>query len=85
MLTRRLGATGPVVSSLGLGCMGMSGVYGAADDDESLATISAAVEAGVTLIDTGDFYRAGHNELLVGRALQHGRIARRARHRAHRR
>jgi aryl-alcohol dehydrogenase-like predicted oxidoreductase len=50
--------------------MGMSGAYGAADDEESLATILAAVDAGVTLIDTGDFYGAGHNELLVGRALR---------------
>ena len=48
----------------------MSGAYGAADDEESLATILAAVDAGVTLIDTGDFYGAGHNELLVGRALR---------------
>jgi aryl-alcohol dehydrogenase-like predicted oxidoreductase len=68
--TRRLGVTGPVVGALGLGCMGMSGAYGTADDDESLATIRAAVDAGMTLIDTGDFYGAGHNELLVGRALQ---------------
>jgi aryl-alcohol dehydrogenase-like predicted oxidoreductase len=69
MPLRRLGAGGPTVSALGLGCMGMSGAYGAADDDESLATILAAVDAGVSLIDTGDFYGAGHNELLVGRAL----------------
>jgi aryl-alcohol dehydrogenase-like predicted oxidoreductase len=66
---RQLGTTGPVVGALGLGCMGMSGVYGPADDDESVATIRAAVEAGVTLVDTGDFYAMGHNELLVGRAL----------------
>ena len=67
---RHLGTTGPVVGALGLGCMGMSGVYGPADDDESVATIREAVEAGVTLIDTGDFYAMGHNELLVGRALR---------------
>jgi len=67
---RRLGEAGPTVSALGLGCMGMSGTYGAADDDESLATIRAAVDAGVSLLDTGDFYGSGHNELLVGRALR---------------
>jgi aryl-alcohol dehydrogenase-like predicted oxidoreductase len=67
---RRLGATGPAVSAIGLGCMGMSGAYGTADDAESLATILSAVHSGVTLIDTGDFYGAGHNELLVGRALR---------------
>jgi aryl-alcohol dehydrogenase-like predicted oxidoreductase len=65
----KLGASGPEVFPLGLGCMGMSGVYGATDDSESVATIQAAVDAGVTLIDTGDFYGMGHNELLVGRAL----------------
>jgi aryl-alcohol dehydrogenase-like predicted oxidoreductase len=53
----------------GLGCMGMSGVYGPADEDESIATIHAALDAGVTLIDTGDFYGMGHNEMLIGRAL----------------
>jgi aryl-alcohol dehydrogenase-like predicted oxidoreductase len=68
--TRRLGATGPTVSMIGLGAMGMSGVYGARDDDVSLATIHAAVDAGVTLIDTGDFYGSGHNEMLIGRALR---------------
>ena len=67
--TRQLGATGPVVSAVGLGCMGMSGVYGAADRDESIATIHAALEAGVTLLDTGDFYGMGHNELLIADAL----------------
>jgi aryl-alcohol dehydrogenase-like predicted oxidoreductase len=67
--TRQLGATGPVVSSVGLGCMGISGVYGAADRDESIATIHAALEAGVTLLDTGDFYGMGHNELLIADAL----------------
>ncbi len=70
MLTRKLGSQGPVVSALGLGCMGMSGMYGPADESESIATIQAAVDAGVTLIDTGDFYGMGHNELLVGRAIQ---------------
>jgi aryl-alcohol dehydrogenase-like predicted oxidoreductase len=65
----RLGETGPKVFPLGLGCMGFSGVYGATDDAESVATIQAAIDAGVTLLDTGDFYGAGHNEMLVGRAL----------------
>jgi aryl-alcohol dehydrogenase-like predicted oxidoreductase len=67
--TTKLGQSGPQVFPLGLGCMGMSGVYGPTDDAESVATIQAAVDAGVTLIDTGDFYGMGHNELLVGRAL----------------
>src|SRR5215218_1334341 len=67
MQTRRLG--GVEVSAMGLGCMGMSGAYGPADEDESIATIHAAMEAGVTLLNTGDFYGAGHNEMLVGRAL----------------
>ena len=65
----RLGKTGPEVFPLGLGCMGFSGVYGATDDAESVATIQAAIDAGVTLLDTGDFYGMGHNELLVGRAI----------------
>jgi aryl-alcohol dehydrogenase-like predicted oxidoreductase len=66
----QLGTTGPHVFRLGLGCMGMSGMYGPADEEESLATIQAAIEAGVTLIDTGDFYGMGHNELLIARALK---------------
>ncbi|MCI3269811.1 aldo/keto reductase [Streptomyces cylindrosporus] len=68
--TRKLGTTGPQVSALGLGCMGMSGMYGAADRAESVATIHAALEAGVTLLDTGDFYGMGHNELLIAEALR---------------
>jgi aryl-alcohol dehydrogenase-like predicted oxidoreductase len=70
MQTRRLGKAGPEVSAIGLGAMGMSDAYGPADRDESLATIDAAVEAGVTLIDTGDFYGMGHNEMLIGEALK---------------
>jgi aryl-alcohol dehydrogenase-like predicted oxidoreductase len=70
MQQRRLGRTGPTVSALGLGCMGMSGIYGPADRQESIATIHAAFEAGVTLLDTGDFYGSGHNELLIGEALR---------------
>jgi aryl-alcohol dehydrogenase-like predicted oxidoreductase len=69
-LVRKLGATGPEVFPIALGCMGMSGVYGPSDEAESLATIHAAIDAGVNLIDTGDFYGMGHNELLVGRALR---------------
>lgn len=66
-----LGATGPQVSALGLGAMGMShGVYGPADRAESIATLHAALDAGITLIDTGDFYGSGHNEMLIGEALR---------------
>ena len=71
MQTVTLGRTGPAVGALGLGCMGMSpGVYGPADDTESIATIHAAMAAGITLIDTGDFYGMGHNEMLIRRALE---------------
>ena len=66
----KLGETGPQVFPLGLGCMGFSGVYGQTDDAESVATIQAAIDAGVTLLDTGDFYANGHNEMLVGRAIK---------------
>jgi aryl-alcohol dehydrogenase-like predicted oxidoreductase len=70
MQTRQLGVTGPRVSALGLGCMGMSGMYGPADRAESIATIHAALDAGITLLDTGDFYGMGHNEMLIGEALR---------------
>ncbi len=70
MRTYSLGSAGPVVSALGLGCMGMSGIYGAADRAESLATIHAALDQGINLLDTGDFYGSGHNELLIREALQ---------------
>ncbi len=70
MVTRQLGSSGPRVSALGLGCMAMSGAYGPADRGESIATIHAALDAGITLIDTGDFYGMGHNELLIGEALR---------------
>ncbi len=70
MKTRSLGAQGPRVSALGLGCMGMSDFYGPADEAESIATIHAALEAGITLLDTGDFYGMGHNELLLREALK---------------
>ena len=67
---RQLGTSGPVVFPLALGCMGMSDLYGAADEAESIATVHAALDAGITLLDTGDYYAAGHNELLIGRALR---------------
>ncbi len=70
MQQRQLGKTGPGVSALGLGCMGMTGMYGPADRAERIATIHAALEAGVTLLDTGDFYGTGHNEMLTGEALK---------------
>jgi aryl-alcohol dehydrogenase-like predicted oxidoreductase len=66
---RTLGTTGPTVSAIGLGCMGMSDLYGPADRDEGIATIRAALDAGITLLDTGDFYGMGHNELLIHDAL----------------
>jgi aryl-alcohol dehydrogenase-like predicted oxidoreductase len=69
MDTRTLGTAGPTVSALGLGLMGMSDVYGPSDRTESIATIHAALDAGITLLDTGDFYGMGHNELLLGEAL----------------
>ena len=69
MEMRQLGKAGPRVSAIGLGTMGMSDVYGPSDRSESIATIHAALEAGINLIDTGDFYGMGHNEMLVGEAL----------------
>src|SRR6478736_4390928 len=70
MAPRRLGKNGPQVFPISLGCMGMSGIYGHADESESIATIHAAVDRGINLIDTGDFYGMGHNEMLVGRAIE---------------
>src|ERR1700754_155185 len=70
METYRLGKTGPEVSAIGLGCMGMSGMYGPADRTESIATLHAALDAGINLLDTGDFYGMGHNELLINEALK---------------
>ncbi|SDT43316.1 aldo/keto reductase [Jiangella sp. DSM 45060] len=70
MRTTTLGSTGPAVSALGLGLMGMSDLYGPADRDESIATVHAALDAGVTLLDTGDFYGMGANELLLRDALR---------------
>ncbi|MER5682886.1 aldo/keto reductase [Streptomyces sp. NPDC002205] len=70
MNTRILGTDGPTVSYLGLGLMGMSDLYGPADDAESIATVHAALDAGITLLDTGDFYGMGHNEMLLRDALR---------------
>ncbi|GAA4538745.1 aldo/keto reductase [Pseudonocardia xishanensis] len=70
MQTRQLGTAGPTVSALGLGAMGMSDAYGPTDRAESIATVHAALDAGVALIDTGDFYAMGHNELLLAEALR---------------
>ncbi|MGI8771477.1 MAG: aldo/keto reductase [Acidobacteriaceae bacterium] len=70
MNTRQLGSHGPAVSALALGCMGMSGMYGQSDESESVRTIHAAIDAGITLLDTGDFYGMGHNELLIRKAIE---------------
>jgi aryl-alcohol dehydrogenase-like predicted oxidoreductase len=70
VLTRSLGSTGPEVSAVGLGCMGMSDLYGPAEEAESIATVHAALDAGVTLLDTGDYYGMGHNELLLREAFR---------------
>jgi aryl-alcohol dehydrogenase-like predicted oxidoreductase len=67
---RQLGSTGPNVFPLALGCMGMSGLYGYSEECESIATIHEAIDRGITLLDTGDFYGMGHNEMLIGRALK---------------
>jgi aryl-alcohol dehydrogenase-like predicted oxidoreductase len=66
---RQLGSTGPKSFPIALGCMGMSGMYGPSDESEAIATIHEAIERGVNVIDTGDFYGMGHNEMLIGRAL----------------
>ncbi len=70
MNTRDLSPAGPASSALGLGCMGMSDLYGPADEAESIATVHAAIDAGVTLLDTGDYYGMGHNEPLIAEALE---------------
>jgi aryl-alcohol dehydrogenase-like predicted oxidoreductase len=68
--TIRLGKNGPLVSQLGLGCMAMSDIYGPSDESESIATIHAALDAGINMLDTGDFYGMGHNEMLIRRAIE---------------
>ncbi len=70
MEMRNLGSYGPAVAALALGCMGMSGMYGASDEAESVRTVHAAIDAGINLLDTGDFYGMGHNELLVRKAIE---------------
>ena len=70
MITRQLGSAGLRVSAIGLGCMGMSGVYGPAEEPESIATIREALDTGINLLDTGDYYGMGHNELLIREALR---------------
>lgn len=69
-MNRKLGKNGPLVSAVGLGCMGMSGAYGQPDDKQSIATIERALELGHNFLDTADYYRVGHNESLVARAIQ---------------
>jgi aryl-alcohol dehydrogenase-like predicted oxidoreductase len=76
MKYRKLGRNGPEVSALGLGCMVMSSMYGPADEAEAIATIREALDAGANFLDTSDYYGAGHNEGLVGRALADGYRAR---------
>src|SRR5712692_6990820 len=68
--TTQLGHNGPTVSVVGLGCMAMSDMYGPSDEAESIATIQAAIDSGINLVDTGDFYGMGHNEMLIRRAIE---------------
>ena len=69
-MNRTLGTNGPLVSAIGLGCMGMSGAYGQSDEKESIATIERALELGHNFLDTADFYNVGHNEQLIGEAIK---------------
>ena len=70
MNQHRLGSSGPTVSAIGLGCMGLSGVYGPADDTESITLIQKAIDLGVNHLDSSDMYGWGHNEELIGKALK---------------
>lgn len=70
MKLNKLGSDGPLVSALGLGCMGMSGLYGETSDAESILTIQAALDEGISFLNTGDFYGVGHNEMLIGEAIK---------------
>src|SRR5690349_18901546 len=74
-MNRTLGKNGPSVSAIGLGCMGMSGAYGTSDEKEAIATIERALDLGHNLLDTADYYLAGHNELLIAKAIQGRREA----------
>ena len=69
-MNRKLGTNGPLVSAVGLGCMGMSGAYGQSDDKTSIATIERALELGHNFLDTADYYRSGHNEELIAQAIK---------------
>ena len=69
-MNRKLGTNGPLVSAVGLGCMGMSGAYGQSDEKEAIATIERALELGHNFLDTADYYLAGHNEMLIARAIK---------------
>ncbi|WP_366107238.1 aldo/keto reductase [Spirosoma sp.] len=68
-MNRKLGTNGPLVSAIGLGCMGMSGAYGESDEKEAIATIERALEQGHNVLDTADYYGAGHNEELISKAI----------------
>ncbi|MFX8457331.1 aldo/keto reductase, partial [Acinetobacter baumannii] len=70
MEKRALGKNGPLLTPLGLGCMGLSGLYGKTDDEASIKVIHSALDQGINLLNTGDFYGMGHNEMLVGRAIK---------------